>query len=40
MYQIIHTVVVTEIMEVLMISSCVKVMVNFFSKNDWKNPRF
>lgn len=39
MDQLIHAVVVTEIMEGLMMSLCVKVMVNRFSKNDWKNHR-
>lgn len=40
MDRIIGAVVVTEIMEVLMISSCIRVIVNCFSKNDWKNTMF
>jgi len=39
MDQLIHAVVATEVMEVLMISLCLKVMLNHFSKNDWKNHR-
>lgn len=38
--KIIRAVVVTEIMEVLVISACIRVVVNCFSKNDWKNTTF